>query len=411
MVNFIFHSDNGSWNSTKKRYEFSLTNRIDRPKIFKLQQASLIPSSAPSYPHVVYLKSENLSRIIKTKHTVIAKGDSNQHDIPSDVIGVLTETHVAGRYSLKIPRTFRLVSDPTCALIDFSLEGPDGTVLNGPYTPVTGASWDNLYLSWLASNIGYIFDADHLTSLKTEDGTQTQVVGTEIASFTARLPSTGSCELYRSTENGVQISKINDKTLSISNGDGGSWEYMSDNITVAPAVQGSFIFLYETPSVIAFENLYSIPKTIDIVINGSEVQMKSHTGTYTSSGITLVASTAYIIRCDFEMNELSAPDLRGDYDFLVTRLHPSDSSQNVEYTGSVNDFEIPRTGGSNRHLKLGNAQSQIAGKFGSFAMTTGNLDAKNRTKAWLQAKFLDSEVEVSDPNGVPADLAIQLHVA
>ena len=59
MVNFIFHSDNGSWNSTKKRYEFSLTNRIDRPKIFKLQQASLIPSSAPSYPHVVYLKSEN----------------------------------------------------------------------------------------------------------------------------------------------------------------------------------------------------------------------------------------------------------------------------------------------------------------------------------------------------------------
>ena len=402
MVNFIFHSDNGSWNSTKKRYEFSLTNRIDRPKIFKLQQASLIPSSAPSYPHVVYLKSENLSRIIKTKHTVIAKGGSNQHDIPSDVIGVLTETHVAGRYSLKIPRTFRLVSDPTCALIDFSLEAPDGTVLNGPYTAPMIDTFNNLQTSFNAGTVKVVWDSDFAGSMVKEGGGNADTVGDLVHQFKARLPSDESAVLTRSSVNGLQLIKTaNGNTFGITTAPGANWESMYDSdLGFVAGSSGSFFILWETDS--NPPNLEIISKLagrFDFVLYGGKLQVRSSTNTYHPVIYNILASTAYILEIQWTQNAAV-------YNYVVNCHRLSDG---VDLTGSINGLS---QSGNGQSLFIGTAQSTLDSCFSSMVLCVANSTARSQAKSWLQAKYSGStEVENPDPNGVPADLAIQLHVA
>jgi hypothetical protein len=402
MVNFIFHSSNGTWNNTKKRYEYNLTNRIDRPKIFKLEQVSLIPSTTPTYPHVVYLKSENLSRIIKTKHTVIAKGDSNQHDIPSDCIGVLTETHMAGRYSLKIPRTFRLIDDPTCTMIDFSLEAPDGTILNGPYTAPMIDTFAALQASFTAGSVKVIWDTDFAGAMVKEGGGNADTVGDLVHQFKARLPSDESAVLTRSSVNGLQLIKTsNGNTFGITTAPNANWESMYDaNIGFVAGSSGSFFILWETDS--SLPNLEIIAKLsgrFDCVLYGGKIQVRSSTNTYHPAIYNILASTAYIIEIQWTQNVAV-------YDYVVNVHRLSDG---VDLTGSVNGLT---QSGSGQPLYIGTAQSTLDSCFSSMVLCVANSTAREQAKSWLQAKYSgNNSVADPDPDGVAADLSIQLHVA
>ena len=105
---------------------------------------------------MIYLRSNKLAGVIKTKHSTQVIGGSDTHDRSIDVLGVLQESHATGRYKLQNPRRFVLTDQAHIGEIDFYFTQPDGTLLNGPYTSVTGASWDNLLASFNATNVYYI---------------------------------------------------------------------------------------------------------------------------------------------------------------------------------------------------------------------------------------------------------------
>ena len=64
----------------------------------RLTKCVFTATTATSYPSVVYLRSDALHSMTKTKHTVELKADN--HENSSNVIAVLQETHTTGRYSI-----------------------------------------------------------------------------------------------------------------------------------------------------------------------------------------------------------------------------------------------------------------------------------------------------------------------
>ena len=97
MPKLLLHSSKASWNTEEKAYKWELTTRLKYPKALRLEDVSFIPSTTPTYPPVIYLRSNNLSAVIKNKHTTQVIGGSDSHDRSIDVLGVLTESHSVGR--------------------------------------------------------------------------------------------------------------------------------------------------------------------------------------------------------------------------------------------------------------------------------------------------------------------------
>ena len=95
-MRYLVHSEDATFDSTDNKYYFNLDQRIANPTRIRVTQVSYTRPTSTTYPEVVYLRSERLSRCTKNKHTVELK-DSGHFD-SSDVVSTLTESHTQGRY-------------------------------------------------------------------------------------------------------------------------------------------------------------------------------------------------------------------------------------------------------------------------------------------------------------------------
>ena len=82
-------------------YTFTLDQRLANATVLRVTKADFqyTPGVGTVAPHVVYMRSAALHKMAKNKHTVVLK--NAQHVDSVDVIGVLEETHTAGRYRLR----------------------------------------------------------------------------------------------------------------------------------------------------------------------------------------------------------------------------------------------------------------------------------------------------------------------
>ena len=129
-MRYLLHSGNASYDESSKTFTYTLDRRIQDPKSIKITKASYVASSAvASMPPVVYLRSDALSRLCKTKHTVELKNSG--HGDGTNVICVLEERHSTGRYSLEgTPRTLPVKMHENVTTID--LYFTDNQTVIGP---------------------------------------------------------------------------------------------------------------------------------------------------------------------------------------------------------------------------------------------------------------------------------------
>ena len=170
MVKLLLHSSKASWDSAEKAYKWTLSTRLKYPKALRLEDVSFIPSTTPTYPPVIYLRSKTLAAVIKNKHSTQVVGGSDTHDRSIDVLGILQESHATGRYKLDNPRRFVLTDQAHIGEIDFYFTEPDGTPLNGPYTAPEVDSYAALKSSYDAGNVHIIWDADFAGAMVKEGG-------------------------------------------------------------------------------------------------------------------------------------------------------------------------------------------------------------------------------------------------
>ncbi len=128
-MRYLLHHSDSTYDATTKRFTFTLDRRISNPVFFRINKVTFTAATAANYPSVVYMRSNALTSLSKTKHTV----KSNDHENNSNVLAVLEETHTKGRYAMKGTVSFPVHGHTTSRSIDVYFT--DGnTVLDGEVT-------------------------------------------------------------------------------------------------------------------------------------------------------------------------------------------------------------------------------------------------------------------------------------
>ena len=126
MVRLLLNSEDASYDSTTKKYSFVLDRRLDKPEKVRIVKAHYTAATTGSYPLVVYLRSDALSSLIKSKHTLRLKNEN--HEQTENIIATLSETHAIARYDLQNDnRTFD--ADPHRHLTNIDIFWTNNAVL------------------------------------------------------------------------------------------------------------------------------------------------------------------------------------------------------------------------------------------------------------------------------------------
>jgi hypothetical protein len=131
-MRYLLHHSDSTYDAATKRFTFTLDKRISNPVFFRVNKVTFIAPTADTYPSVVYLRSNALTSLSKTKHTVELKSDDHENN--SNVLAVLEETHTKGRYAMKGSVSFPVHGHTSSRSIDVYFT--DGTtVLAGESVP------------------------------------------------------------------------------------------------------------------------------------------------------------------------------------------------------------------------------------------------------------------------------------
>ena len=136
MVRLLLNSQDASYDTATKKYNFVLDRRLDKPEKVSVVKAHYTAATTAAYPLVVYLRSDALCSLIKSKHTLRLK--NTNHEATENILGTLSETHAVARYNLeKDGRQFD--ADPHQHLTNIDIFWTDnGTVLDGGANGVGG---------------------------------------------------------------------------------------------------------------------------------------------------------------------------------------------------------------------------------------------------------------------------------
>ena len=124
-----FLLSDGNSTHTDGIYTFSLDQRLANATVARITKGDYqytIPSGAVA-PHVVYMRSAALHKMVKNKHTVVLK--NSQHVDSVDVIGVLEETFTPGRYRLRSWQPVLRLNYTHLREIDIYFTDPSGVVI------------------------------------------------------------------------------------------------------------------------------------------------------------------------------------------------------------------------------------------------------------------------------------------
>ena len=96
-MKYLAHSTDAAYDAATKRWTFDLGRRVPRPTSLVISKACFsVPTGYENPPHVVYMRSDALSRMVRRQHTVELKHES--HTAGTNILAVLSETHTRGRY-------------------------------------------------------------------------------------------------------------------------------------------------------------------------------------------------------------------------------------------------------------------------------------------------------------------------
>ena len=125
-IRLLLHESDSTYNEAQKKYFFNLDDKMDYPIRMKIVKAHYANHSNSTHPLVVYVRSDNLSDLIKTKHTLRCK--DVRHEEYENILCTLEETHHIGRFSLELQadrRVFELEPNRFLRTIDIQFTNND----------------------------------------------------------------------------------------------------------------------------------------------------------------------------------------------------------------------------------------------------------------------------------------------
>ena len=227
MVRILLHSADAVYNSATKKYTFELDKRIDRPVRISVQKAHYSAATAAEYPLVVYLRSDALSSLIQSKHTIRLK--NNNHEQTENILASLSETHKMGRYALENDsRTFP--ADPYRHLRTIDVffttndSSMDATAATGGTGGATNAAVTDADIEAIGSDLLLWWDFDPSRVL---DSTFQPVstVGSSCLYYYNRSPAPQGLLFVNAYGNGLQLANCGSAKGVTRDG---SWESVAD---------------------------------------------------------------------------------------------------------------------------------------------------------------------------------------
>ena len=109
-MKFLFNSKDATITNSKS-FDFSLTKQIPHSKQLTVENVTFTLKNYTSSPASIYLRSKNIQRALRQKHSVTVRS-SDRHDDQNDIIGFLEESHEQYRYFLRNPIRYTLNDTP-----------------------------------------------------------------------------------------------------------------------------------------------------------------------------------------------------------------------------------------------------------------------------------------------------------
>ena len=97
-----FLLNDGNADLSNGQWTFQLDRRLSNASRMRIKKATyVLDTNHTAAPHVVYMRSNAIQRLARSKHTLVLK--AAQHEDSSNVLAALEEQHATGRYRLMEP--------------------------------------------------------------------------------------------------------------------------------------------------------------------------------------------------------------------------------------------------------------------------------------------------------------------
>ena len=128
-MRLLLHSEDAGYDTTTKKYAFSLDRRVDKPKTLRVVKAHYRAATMTEYPLVVYVRSDALHRLIGDKHTLRLK--NNNHEATENILCTLPKDDRTASYSA-VGDVRRFQTDPHIPLTTIDVYfTANSTILDG----------------------------------------------------------------------------------------------------------------------------------------------------------------------------------------------------------------------------------------------------------------------------------------
>ena len=297
-MRYVLHHSEAVFNETTKRWVFTLDRRIANPRTLRLSKCVFTASTASSYPSVVYMRSDAIHSMIKTKHTVELKADNHEHS--SNIIAVLEETHTHGRYAIS-ERGIALPVHGHSHVREIDIYFTDGTtimdgvVAAGGSSSSGGAADDQTMIDLGADILKLWIDFDY-APLDSYSNLVTEV-GYDVSYVQNRFP--GTATLFWTLSAGDFVLADVGETKGIAGGPNASWAYATDSSVVDIDAPATLFYIFKVPPTTASQVILSMPGHMFYHrINDNTLQFRTVDVQWESLNVTtFLSSHWYYVEC------------------------------------------------------------------------------------------------------------------
>ena len=406
-MRYLLHHTDASYNSVTKKWIVTTDRRVSNPTSIRIASCTFTAATASSYPSVVYMRSDALTQLSRTKHTVELK--AVDHEDNSNVIAVLQETHTLGRYATKDAVRFPVHGHTQSTRIDIYFT--DGTtIMAGEVAGDSPASGLDADIVAIDDDLLAWFDFAPARTLDAAYGEATDV-GDEVANIYNRSPGPATLVYVNQYGNPLQLAAVGSAKGITRDG---SWQSFADTSTPTGDLEETFCIhsLWVTPSTSgAHSYLFDVMMLKIFTWDGNTIGYKDDGGSNAVLDFSLVPGRAYILTCE---RRDATQDYNGNGNIEGYEFHfrLEDLVTDVVTTDTVvqgNDHP-----GSEQVWRLGKASTHFFHVQGPFIIHNGN-DAENMAtcQSWLRNKFNGTAVAEESENGIEEDSSffVELDIA
>ncbi len=400
-MRYLFHHSDAAFDATSKRWKFTLDRRISNPRSIRLTKCVFTASTATSYPSVVYLRSDALHRMTKTKHTVELK--ANNHENPSNVIAVLQETHTQGRYAISEKGVSLPVHGHTHAR-EIDLYFTDGaTVMDGEIAAgsVIGGGADDSTMEDLGSDLVLWIDPEYAPL--SAQSTLVTVDDESVEYLRNRSPGTSEIMLVSNNTDQFILTSFGE-TKAVIGGPQSAWAAMSDSNGAAVDVTCSMHFTFRAPPSSGAQVIVNMPKDMFTIRWWSnDLQFLDNNGSWdTITATNFLPNSEWYVEC---VNTDSDGNGTPTFDWRFINLADLDTVITETTVGSVTSKSATADwllSAANDHYTV--AISSVA------VLNTGGPNKRDTIMNWMLSRYTTESSEEPPPPPQPATFMVELEV-